>query len=244
MIEYNVIYVCFPGEQRGSIYEQNYYGKRIAGFGKAICPEYLSDAELLAVIIRSGTSGLKSVEVAQNLLNDGHRNLLNLYDIPFEKMQKIRGIGPIKAIQLKCIAELSKRIAQTKSAPNVCMTNPRTIADYYMEHLRHENKEHLIVCMFDNKCHMKGDKLLSVGSANETIVSPREVFETAINCHAAHLILVHNHPSGIPEPSHADDVVTKRILNCGQLMGIPLSDHVIIGDHSYFSYRENNRIVV
>ena len=130
-------------------------------------PEYLSDAELLAVIIRSGTSGLKSVEVAQNLLNDGHRNLLNLYDIPFEKMQKIRGIGPIKAIQLKCIAELSKRIAQTKSAPNVCMTNPRTIADYYMEHLRHENKEHLIVCMFDNKCHMKGDKLLSVGSANE-----------------------------------------------------------------------------
>ena len=64
-----------------------------------------------------------------------------------------------------------------KSAPNVCMTNPRTIADYYMEHLRHENKEHLIVCMFDNKCHMKGDKLLSVGSANETIVSPREVFK-------------------------------------------------------------------
>ena len=113
-----------------------------------------------------------------------------------------------------------------------------------MEHLRHESKEHLIICMFDNKCHMKGDKLLSIGSANETIVSPREVFETAINCHAAHLILVHNHPSGIPEPSHADDVVTKRILNCGQLMGIPLSDHVIIGDHSYFSYRENNRIVV
>ena len=75
---------------------------------------------------------------------------------------------------------------------------------------------------------MKGDKLLSVGSANETIVSPREVFETAINCHAAHLILVHNHPSGIPEPSHADDVVTKRILNCGQLMGIPLSDHVTL----------------
>ena len=159
-------------------------------------------------------------------------------------MQKIRGIGPVKAIQLKCIAELSKRIAQTRSAPDICMTNPKTIADYYMEHLRHESKEHLIICMFDNKCHMKGDKLLSIGSANETIVSPREVFETAINCHAAHLILVHNHPSGIPEPSHADDIVTKRILNCGQLMGIPLSDHVIIGDHSYFSYRENNRIVV
>ena len=103
-------------------------------------PEYLSDAELLAVIIRSGTSGLKSVEVAQNLLNDGHRNLLNLYDIPFEKMQKIRGIGPIKAIQLKCIAELSKRIAQTKSAPNVCMTNPRTIAErlYVRQQMPHE----------------------------------------------------------------------------------------------------------
>lgn len=207
-------------------------------------PECLSDAELLAVIIRSGTNGQKSVEVAQNLLNEGQRSLLNLYDIPFENMQKIRGIGPVKAIQLKCVAELSKRIAKTKASPHVCMTSPKTIADYYMERLRHENKEHLIVCMFDNKCHLKGDKLLSIGSASETIVSPREIFAAAINCHAVHLILVHNHPSGVPKPSGNDDAVTERILVCGQMMGIVLSDHIIIGDHSYFSYRENNRIVV
>ena len=204
----------------------------------------LSDAELLAVIIKSGTNGMRSVEVAQHFLNTGKRNLLNLYDISYEEMTKIHGIGKVKAIQLKCVAELSKRITETKYYNKIRLNCPVTIADYYMERLRHERREHLILCMFDSKCHLIGDKLLSVGSIDSSIVSPREIFRAALNCNAVHLILVHNHPSGVPEPSDTDNVVTERISQCGRIMGIQLSDHIIIGDKSYYSYREKNRIVV
>ncbi len=205
--------------------------------------EALSDAELLAVIIRSGTNGIKSVEVAQNFLGIGGRSLLNLYEIPYENMLTLRGIGRVKAIQLKCTAELAKRISQTRYAARVRLSHPRTIADYYMERLRHERREQLLLCMFDSKCHLMDDRLLSIGSAEESIVSPREIFAAALTCRAAQLVLLHNHPSGIPEPSRADDAVTERICRCGRMMGIPLSDHIIIGDHSYYSYREKNRIV-
>ena len=193
---------------------------------------YLSDAELLAVIIKSGTNGVQSIDVARNFLTTGRRNLLNLYDVSYENMTKIRGIGKVKAIQLKCIAELSRRITETKYYNNICLDHPASIADYYMETLRHERREHLMLCMFDSKCH-----LLS-------IVSPREIFRFALACDAVHLVILHNHPSGIPDPSAADDAVTERIYECGKIMGIHLSDHIIIGDRTYYSYREKNRIVV
>ena len=205
-------------------------------------PEYLSDAELLAVIIRSGTSGLKSVEVAQNLLNDGHRNLLNLYDIPFEKMQKIRGIGPIKAIQLKCIAELSKRIARTAYQRNVSLDNAASVASYYMEQLRHEKQELLIACMFDSKCRLMEDCVLSLGTVNASLISPREIFLAALEHKAVYLILVHNHPSGVPLPSREDTRITEQLCQVGEILRIPLSDHIIIGDGSYYSYREHGQI--
>lgn len=204
----------------------------------------LSDAELLAVIIKSGTNGVRSVEVAQEFLSTGNRNLLNLYDISFEEMTKIRGIGKVKAIQLKCIAELSKRITETKYYNKICLDRPDTVAGYYMEKLRHERRENLMLCMFDSKCHLIEDRLISVGSMDASVVSPREIFQAALICQAVHLILVHNHPSGVPEPSKADDLVTERIFRCGGMMGIILSDHIIIGDKTYYSYREKKRIVV
>ena len=121
----------------------------------------LSDAELLAVIIKSGTSGLKSIEVAQNFLNIGNRNLTNLYDVPYEEMIKLKGIGQVKAIQLKCIAELSGRISATRYAQKVCFTNAASIAEYYMEQLRHEKQEVLLLCMFDSKCSLLADSVIS-----------------------------------------------------------------------------------
>ena len=205
---------------------------------------YLSDAELLAVIIKSGTNGVQSIDVARNFLATGRRNLLNLYDVSYEDMTKIRGIGKVKAIQLKCIAELSRRITETKYYNNICLDHPASIADYYMETLRHERREHLMLCMFDSKCHLLSDKLVSVGSVDASIVSPREIFRFALACDAVHLVILHNHPSGIPDPSAADDAVIERIYECGKIMGIHLSDHIIIGDRTYYSYREKNRIVV
>ena len=202
-------------------------------------PASLSDAELLAVIIKSGTNGLKSVEVAQNLLNQKGRNLLNLYDISYEEMIKIRGIGKVKAIQLKCIAELSNRITATKYEKQVTLKDAHSIAVYYMEQLRHEKQEHLIICMFDSKCNLIGDEVVTKGSVNSSIVPPREIFLAALRKKAVHIVLLHNHPSGVALPSAEDTEVTKRIAQAGNLLEIPLSDHIIIGDHNYFSYRES-----
>ncbi len=205
-------------------------------------PSALSDAELLAVIIRSGTSGRKSVDIAQEFLNTGNRNLLNLYGISREDMCRIRGIGPVKAIQLKCVAELSRRIAEARYADGVCMTDAGSVAGYYMEQMRHEHRENLMLAMFDSGCRLLGDLLLSVGSVNTALVEPREVFLTALQCRAVHIILLHNHPSGAPVPSGEDDRATERVALCGRLTGSPLADHIIIGDNSYYSYREHGKL--
>ena len=201
--------------------------------------EALSDAELLAVIIKSGTNGLKSIEVAQNFLNQKNYNLMNLYDVSYEEMLKMRGIGKVKAIQLKCIAELSNRITATRYIQKVTLRDAHSIAIYFMEKLRHETQEQLVLCMFDTKCRLIGNEVISKGSVNSSIVPPREIFITALKKGAVHIVLLHNHPSGIAAPSKEDDNATKRIAECGQMIGIPLSDHIIIGDHNYYSYRES-----
>ncbi len=205
-------------------------------------PESLSDAELLAVIIRSGTNGRKAIEVAQDFLNFGSRNLLNLYAASYEDMLLIQGIGQVKAIQLKCVAELSKRIAEAKYYDRICLDNAKSIADYYMERMRHEKQEKLVIAMFDSKCRLLGDTVLCVGSATSAFAPPREIFLTALRFHAVHIVMVHNHPSGSPEPSSQDNAFSGRIAQCGQLLGIALSDHIIIGDTDYYSYREHNLI--
>ena len=202
-------------------------------------PEYLSDAELLAVIIKSGTNGLKSIEVAQNFLNQKNRNLMNLYDVSYEEMLQLKGIGKVKAIQLKCIAELSNRITTTRYAQQISLRDARSIAAYFMEKLRHENQELLVLCMFDSQCRLLAEEIISKGSVNSSMVPAREIFVTALQKQAVHIVLLHNHPSGVSLPSREDDEATRRIAECGQMIGIPLSDHIIIGDHNYYSYRES-----
>lgn len=202
-------------------------------------PEYLSDAELLAVIIKSGTNGLKSIEVAQNFLNQKNHNLMNLYDVSYDEMLQLKGIGKVKAIQLKCIAELSNRITTTRYAQKISLRDARSIATYFMEKLRHENQELLVLCMFDSQCRLLAEEIISKGSVNSSIVPAREIFVTALQKQAVHIVLLHNHPSGVSLPSREDDEATRRIAECGQMIGIPLSDHIIIGDHNYYSYRES-----
>lgn len=203
----------------------------------------LSDAELLAVVIRSGAQGRRSIEVAQDLLMQGSRNLLNLYDMSLEEMQEIHGIGKVKAIQLKCVAELSRRISKTRYQNTIRLTMPQTIADYYMEQMRHEKQEHLLALFFDSKCQLLSDATISVGSATATCVSPREVFLMAFRCNAVQFVLLHNHPSGDPTPSTGDDEVTTRMKEGGDLLQVPLADHIILGDQVYYSYREHKRII-
>lgn len=198
----------------------------------------LSDAELLAVIIKSGSSKMTAVDVAQNFLRQKEGSLMNLYELSFEEMKELKGIGNVIAMQLKCIAELSMRIANTRHFEGIKMTNAATVAQYYMEQLRHQQQEKLIVCMFDNKCKWLGDTVVTTGSINASIVPPREIFIKALEKKAVHIIMVHNHPSGRAVPSGEDNAVTAQISKAGQLLGITLADHIIIGDQSYYSYRE------
>lgn len=201
--------------------------------------ESLTDAELLAIIIRSGTNNQNSVELAGNVLNmngvsDG---ILGINHMSIHELMKIKGIGMVKAIQIKCVAELSRRIhrEQYKIMPELC--SPDSIANYYMEDLRHLETEHLYLVMLNTKHRLLGDIELSRGTVNSSIFSPREAFIEALRMGAVYLILMHNHPSGDPTPSREDITTTRRMWDAGNIIGIPLIDHIIIGDNRYISLK-------
>lgn len=202
----------------------------------------LSDSELLAVIMRSGTKGRSSVALANEILNhmktSSYPGLLGLLHSSVSDLMKIHGIGKVKAIQLKCIGELSKRIAASAAKTQMRFDQPVTIAKYYMEKLRHEEQELMVCMMLDSKNHLLGEQILSRGTVNATLITPREVFVEALRHHAVCLILIHNHPSGDPTPSQCDVEVTERMRQAGDLLGIRVLDHLIIGDQKYFSFLE------
>lgn len=201
--------------------------------------EALDDKELLAVFIRTGTREQNAVEVANRVLNSfPEKNLLGLCHIPWRELTKISGIGEVKAIRLKCLAELARRISGMEARKGLKFDQPETIWQYYKESLRHEEREKVILIMLDQKLQLISDAVLSIGTVRESLVSPRELFLLALREKAVQIMLVHNHPSGDPTPSRADLEITKRVQMLGAMMEIPLTDHIIIGDKTYCSLRE------
>ena len=202
----------------------------------------LSDSELLAVILRNGTAGSSSLTLANEVLSSFEHSpypgLLGILHCSLSDLTNIHGIGKVKAIQLKCIGELSKRIAAASARPSLSFHNPVTIAQYYMEQLRHEEQELLICMMLDTKNHLLGDEMIFKGTVNSSLANPREIFLSAVSYHAVGILLVHNHPSGDCTPSQADVDFTQRVKEAGEILGIPLLDHIIIGDCKYLSFRE------
>ncbi len=205
-------------------------------------PSALSDAELLAIIIRTGTRGISSVELSEQILalSKNYSGLTGICHLTLPELLTLPGVGQVKAIQILCIGELSKRIATYQAKEKIIFHNPVTIADYYMEQLRHEEQEQMICMMLDTKNHLLGEELLTLGTVNSSIASPREIFLSALHYHAVNIILVHNHPSGDATPSEADIDFTKRIKYAGELLDIHLLDHIVVGDHQYFSFNEMN----
>ena len=205
-----------------------------------IGPDSLTDSELLAIILRTGTRDNPAVELAGQVLAMGkypRTGLLGLYDLKADELMKIKGIGPVKAVKLKCLAELSMRFSRACAEKGVNIHSPETIASYFMEKLRHLKRECVFMACLDAKGQLISEKRISDGSVNRALLSPREVFIEALNEEAVALILVHNHPSGDPSPSQADREITAQIKEAGDLVGIPLLDHVIIGDNTYFSFK-------
>jgi DNA repair protein RadC len=202
--------------------------------------ECLSDAELLAVVIRCGSQGENAVETARRILHlPGLTNgLLSLYHLSIPELKELPGIGSVKAVQLKCIAELSRRMAKASPADALSMTNPDQIAGFFMEDMRHKEREELRVVLFNTRNQYIRDTVLFQGTVNSSVVSPREIFLEALKYQAVSIVLLHNHPSGDCTPSREDILTTRRIQGAGDLLGIALIDHIIIGNHSYISLKE------
>lgn len=207
-------------------------------------PESLSDEELLAVIIRCGTKDEDSVSLSKRILsyNNPDNGILNIMYLTMEDLIKIKGIGNVKAIQVKCIGELSKRIAKSQRAVKNSFTTAKDVADYYMETMRHLKREKLMALMLDSACNYVKEYEVSVGTVNSSLASPREIFIEALHADAVNIILVHNHPSGNPAPSTEDIRMTSRLKQAGEIIGICIIDHIIIGDNKFISFRENGII--
>lgn len=208
-------------------------------------PEALTESELLAIILRTGTRDKSAVELAEEILSlarTPRTGLLGLYDIPLERLQEIKGVGEVKAVKIKCITELAMRINIACAKEGLIVNNPATIANYFMEKLRHRRKECVIMACLDAKGQILQEVPLSSGSVNMSLISPREVFLEALRHEAVNIILVHNHPSGDPTPSGADVEITKRVKTMGDLLDVQLLDHIIIGDNCYTSFKEQQII--
>jgi DNA repair protein RadC len=204
--------------------------------------EALSDAELLAIILKTGTRELTSLELARLLLSQCQGNLLNLYELSYEQLLEVRGIGQVKAIQLKAVAELSRRIARTRRGYRLSLDSPASIAEYYMEQLRHERQEHFMGAFFDARCCFLGDCQITKGSNSQALVAPGELFRQAILCNAVMIVALHNHPSGDPAPSEEDARITEQLKQGAKLLGLRLADHIVIGDNRYYSFHENHTL--
>lgn len=202
--------------------------------------EGLSDAELLAVILRTGSRGETSLALAERILSVCRpEGILGLLHLSLPELMEINGIGRVKGLELLCIGEFSRRIWKrlaTESAP--VFTEPAMISGFYMEDMRHKEQEELHLMMLNSKNALIRDSLMFKGTVSMSLASPRELFLEALRYHAVSIILVHNHPSGDPSPSNEDRKLTIRIREAGQLLGIRLLDHIIIGDQSYFSFKE------
>lgn len=199
----------------------------------------LSNPELLGIILSSGTQDASAVELGRRILchhpNDGIAFLRNT---TIRQLCEIKGIGTAKACQIMAAVELGKRISLREQSNRYKIKNPEDISRLMMDDLRFLQKEKFCILLLNTKHEVLSIEEISVGSLNASIVHPREVFLPAIKNSCAAIALVHNHPSGDPSPSKEDIQITKRLIDAGQLLGIAVIDHVIIGDNVWISLRE------
>lgn len=201
--------------------------------------EMLSNAELLAIIIKTGTKSENSLSVAQKILklNDttDKEDLRFLCDTSIEEFMQIKGIGKVKAIQLKAIGELTKRISKPINKRKIKIKNTKDVAELLMSELRYEKREIAKVILLNSKNIIMRIIDISYGGTNFASLAPKEILSEAIKIQSPKIIIVHNHPSGDPTPSKEDFRITDRIYECADIMGIELLDHIVIGDGTYES---------
>lgn len=201
----------------------------------------LSNSELLAILLRTGSHEQSVTELAHLLLAkvNGLRGLL---DVSVNELTQVKGIGPAKAVQLMAGMELGRRLAGEKAVQQPSLSSPQAVADLMMEEMRYLSNEHFVCLFLNTKNRLIARQTIFVGSLNASIVHPREIFKEAIRRSSASIICLHNHPSGDPTPSREDIEVTRRLVKSGEIVGIEVLDHVIIGDGRFISLKESGYI--
>ncbi len=199
--------------------------------------ENLTDVELLAILLRTGTKEKSPLDLAREILqtSQGFRGVRKL---TLAELQKIKGIGKVKSIQLKAALEIARRYGRDRGKAYYRIGSPKEIAEYYMEEMCELGQEHFKVILLNTKNEIISDRNLFIGTVNRSLISPREVLEYALKNSAVSIVFMHNHPSGDPEPSAEDVQVTKRCDEAARLMDITLLDHIIIGRHRFVSLRQ------
>lgn len=206
--------------------------------------EALTDSELIAVVIRSGSRNERCTELAMKILklHEGRFGLSVLNHVSIGELTGIRGIGKVKAVQLLAVAELSKRISQRSKEERPVFDSPEKTAGYFMESMRHLEREQVRAVFLDTRLHLISDKVMYEGTVGMAPMEAREILREALRQDAVYFILLHNHPSGNPEPSSTDISTTRRIAEGGMNIGIRLFDHIIIGDNRYVSLKAGGYI--
>ena len=197
----------------------------------------LSNAELIAILLHTGTKERTTLELAGDVLNADQRGIMFLGECTPEELQRIKGIGKAKTCQLLAAVELGKRAAKTRKKKLPRLTSPSEIADIFMEEMRYYKREHFNILMVYTKGELIQNESIAVGDLSSAVIHPREVFSNAVRRSAAAVVLVHNHPSGDPEPSAEDIKTTERLYEAGKLLGIRVLDHIIIGDGVFISLK-------
>lgn len=206
--------------------------------------ESLSNSELLAIIIKTGTNEKTSIELAQEILKLGAKeknNMQFLQDISIEEFMKIKGIGKVKAIQLKAVCELTKRMSRPIENVNIKIKTSMDVANLLMNELKFERREKVKVLILNTKNILLKIIDVSYGGTNSAIIAPKDILAEPIKMGAPKIILVHNHPSGDPRPSEQDFNLTKTVYKAGEMLGIQLLDHIVIGNEQYESIFLNRK---
>lgn len=200
-------------------------------------PEVLSDTELLAIVFGTGTLGLTAIDISRQIMKD-YESLENLAKLDYSQLKTISGIGAAKASTLLAAFELSRRIKIEPFNKKIIFTSPQQIADYYIPRFRDSRVEYFFVLLLNSSNQIFREVNVSKGLLNMSLVHPREVFRLAITESAASVILLHNHPSGNPEPSKVDIDITKQLADSGAIIGINVIDHLIITSDNYTSFKK------
>ncbi|WP_432664228.1 DNA repair protein RadC [Wukongibacter baidiensis] len=230
MIKYNLTIKDMPENERPR--------ERLVRYGS----HTLSNSELLAILLRTGSKEKSALELASTVLSHDKKGIRFLANCTVEELREIKGIGESKACQIIAAVELGNRLSMSQLELKKTIKSPKDVIDIFINDMRFLEKEHFKVVFLNTKNEIIAFETISIGSLNASIVHPREVFNRAIKKSSAAVILLHNHPSGNPEPSKEDINITRRLIEAGKIIGIEVLDHIIIGDGDYFSLKENSLI--